>query len=167
MPRLLGVYDQPGSIVAAIRSLRERGHTDLVTFAPAPFPEVDDAVEPKPSRVRLYTLIGGLAGVCTGYAVTIWMANNWQVVIGGKPFSSIPPYTVIAFELTILFGGVLTALGLFIQGKLLRFRMHDAYSERFSAEDFGLVVKCRARDVCELEALLRSHGATEVTLVGS
>jgi hypothetical protein len=167
MPRILGVYELPGNTAAAIRQLRERGYADLVTFAPAAFPEVDDAADPKPSKVRLYTLIGGLAGVVTGYAITIWMANNWQIVIGGKPYSSIPPYTIIAFELTILFGGLLTALGLFIQGKLLRFRKHDAYSARFSAEDFGVVVKCQARDVPELEALLRAHGATEVTLVES
>jgi hypothetical protein len=167
MPRILGVYDQPGNTVAVIQQLRERGYADLVTFAPAPFPEIDDVADPKPSKVRLYTLIGGLAGVVTGYAMTIWMANDWQIVIGGKPFSSIPPYTIIAFELTILFGGLLTALGLFIQGKLLRFRRHDAYSPRFSAEDFGVVVTCQARDVAELEALLRAHGATEITLVES
>jgi hypothetical protein len=167
MPRILGVFDQPGKTATAVRRLRERGHADLVTFAPSPFPEVEDAVDPKPSKVRLYTLIGGLAGVTTGYAMTIWMANNWQVVIGGKPFSSIPPYTVIAFELTILFGGLLTALGLLIQGKLLRFRKNDAYSPRFSSEDFGVVVTCQARDVVELEGLLRATGATEVTLVES
>jgi hypothetical protein len=167
MPRILGVYDQPGKTATAVQRLRERGYADLVTFAPASFPEVEDAVDPKPSKVRRFTLIGGLAGVVTGYAVTIWMANNWQIVIGGKPFSSIPPYTIIAFELTILFGGLLTALGLFIQGKLLRFRKHDAYSPRFSAEDFGVVVTCRARDVAELEELLRTNGATEVTLVES
>jgi len=167
MPRILGVYDQPGKTATAVQRLRERGYDDLVTFAPAAFPEVEDAVDPKPSKVRRFTLIGGLAGVVTGYAVTIWMANNWQIVIGGKPFSSIPPYTVIAFELTILFGGLLTALGLFIQGKLLRFRKHDAYSPRFSAEDFGVVVTCQARDVSELEELLRTNGATEVTLVES
>jgi hypothetical protein len=167
MPRILGVYDQPGKTATAVQQLRDRGYADLVTFAPAAFPEVDDAADPKPSKVRLYTLIGGLAGVVTGYAVTIWMANNWQIVIGGKPYSSIPPYTIIAFELTILFGGLLTALGLFIQGKLLRFRKHDAYSPRFSAEDFGVVVTCQARDVAELEELLRTNGATEVTLVES
>jgi hypothetical protein len=167
MPRLLGVYDQPGNTTAAIQQLRGRGYTDIITYAPAPFPEVEDAVDPKPSGVRLYTLIGGLVGVVTGYAVTIWMANDWQIVIGGKPFSSIPPYTIIAFELTILFGGLLTALGLFIQGKLFRFKKHDIYGPRFSAEDFGVVVECEARDVLELEALLRGHGAMEVTLVES
>lgn len=165
MPRILAVYDLPGRAAAAIEQIRGRGYTDIITYAPAPFPEVDDAVDPKPSKVRVYTLVGGLAGVVTGYAMTIWMANNWQLVIGGKPFSSIPPYTIIAFELTILFGGLMTALGLFIQGKLLRFRKDPVYDSRFSAEDFGVVVTCQSRDVPELESLLRSHGAMEVTLV--
>ncbi len=60
--------------------------------------------------------------------MTIWMANDWQIMLGGKPFSSIPPYTIIAFELTILFGGLLTALGLFIVGRLPRFTRDAAYS---------------------------------------
>jgi hypothetical protein len=167
MPRILGVYDHPGKTAAAIQQIRGRGYNDIITYAPAPFAEVDDAVDPKPSRVRLYTLIGGLAGAVTGYALTIWMANDWQVVIGGKPYSSIPPYTIIAFELTILFGGLLTALGLFVQGKLMKFKKHDIYHPRFSAEDFGVVVTCRPRDVPELEALLRAHDAMEVTLVES
>ena len=165
MPRVLGVYDLPGKTASAIEQIRGRGYTEITTYAPAPFPEVEDAVDPKPSRVRVYTLIGGLVGVVTGYAMTIWMANDWQVVIGGKPFSSIPPYTIIAFELAILFGGLLTALGMFIHGKLLRYGKHSVYHPRFSAEDFGVVVTCRSRDVPELESLLRAHGAVEVTLV--
>jgi hypothetical protein len=165
MPRILGVYDLPGKTAAAITQIRARGYTDIITYAPAPFEEVDDAVDPKPSAVRVFTLIGGLAGVITGYAVTVWMANNWQVVIGGKPFSSIPPYTIIAFELTILFGGVLTVIGLFVVGKLPRFKLDAAYSARFSGDEFGLVVKCEARDVPEIDALLRENKATEVNLV--
>jgi hypothetical protein len=46
-----------------VTRLRDRGFTDLETYAPAPFAEVDDAVMPKPSPVRLFTLIGGLTGV--------------------------------------------------------------------------------------------------------
>lgn len=166
MPTLLGVFDRPGDIAAAARKLQDRGYTDIETFSPAPFPEVDEALIKKPSRVRLYTLIGGLAGVCTGYAMTIWMANNWQIMLGGKPFSSIPPYTIIAFELTILFGGVLTVIGLLIQSRLPNRKFHPAYDQRFSGEEFGLVVDCRDRDVPEIDGLMRDHNATEVTLVG-
>ena len=59
MPMLLGVFDQPDHIAGAAKKLGDRGYTDLETFSPAPFAEVDDAVLEKPSPVRLYTLIGG------------------------------------------------------------------------------------------------------------
>ena len=125
------------------------------------------AVIEKPSLVRLFTLVGGLTGVVTGYALTIWMANDWQMMLGGKPFTSIPPYTIIAFELTILFGGVLTVLGLFGIGRLYPRKLDAAYDPRFSAEEFALVVACEDRDVGEIEELMRTHGAQEVTLVES
>jgi hypothetical protein len=165
MPQLLGVFTQPHDIAAAARRLRDRGFSDIETFSPAPFEEVDEAVLPKPSPVRAFTLVGGLTGVVTGYALTLWMANDWQIMLGGKPFSSIPPYTIIAFELTILFGGLMTLLGLLTIGRLPSFRTHKAYSARFSAEDFGLVVSCRDRDVAEIDGLMREHHATEVSLV--
>jgi len=165
MPTLLGVFDRPDHIAAAARRLRDRGYGDLETYSPAPFREVDDAVIEKPSRVRLYTLIGGLAGVVTGYALTLWMANNWQIMVGGKPFSSVTPYTIIAFELTILFGVLMTVIGVFVFGKLPKFKLDPAYSARFSAEEFGLAVRCKERDVSEIDGLLRQHHATEVSLV--
>ena len=167
MPALLGVFERPDHIAGAASQIRGRGFTEMETYSPAPFEEVDQAVDEKPSRVRIYTLIGGLLGVCTGYALTLWMANNWQIMLGGKPFSSIPPYTIIAFELTILFGGLATALGLFVTARLPRFKLDAAYSARFSAEEFGLVVNCRERDVPEIDALMREHHATEVSLVQS
>jgi Alternative complex III, ActD subunit len=165
MPTLLGVFAQPDHIAAAARRLIDRGYDKLETYTPAPFPEVDDVVVPKPSPVRRFTLVGGLLGVVTGYALTLWMANNWQIMVGGKPFSSVTPYTIIAFELTILFGGVLTVIGLFIVAGLPRFKLDRAYSARFSAEEFGLTVRCQERDVAEIDALLRDHHATEVSLV--
>jgi hypothetical protein len=164
MPILVGVFDRPDQVAGIAVKLRARGFTDLETYSPAPFAEVDDAVLEKPSRVRLFTLIGGLAGVTTGYIMTIWMANDWQMMLGGKPFASIPPYTIIAFELTILFGGLLTALGLFVVGRMPAYRLDEAYQKRFSADDFGVAVGCRDRDVAEIESLMRAHGAMEVTL---
>ncbi len=167
MPRLRAIFERPDYTANAVMRLRGRGYTDLETYAPAPFPEVDDAMLDKPSPVRLFTLVGGLVGVVTGFALTIWMANDWPLMIGGKAYSSIPPYVIIAFELTILFGGVLTVLGLFAVGKLYPRKLDAAYDPRFSGEEFGVVVGCQDRDVAEIEALMRDNGAVEVTLVGS
>jgi len=168
MPSILGIYDKPGSVVEVVKRLRNRGYEKLEIYSPGPFPEIDDAVIDKPSRVRYFTLIGGLLGVFTGFFLTIWMSYDWPIMIGGKPFASIPPYTIIGFELTILFGGVATLIGLLVVGGLPygKFGRNDnAYSKRFSAEEFGVVVECEERDVGEIDALMRGQEAKEVSLV--
>jgi hypothetical protein len=168
MPLLVGVFDAPGAVAEVAKRLRNRGYQKLEIYSPAAFPELDDALEEKPSGVRVWTLVGGLLGVTTGYAMTIWMSLDWPLIVGGKPPGSVAPYTILAFELTILFGGLATLLGLLVVGKLPygRFGSYDkAYSARFSAEDIGLVVECAERDVAEVDALLRAHHALEVNLV--
>jgi hypothetical protein len=166
MPTVLSIFDRPDDVVGAVNKLKGRGFTNLETYCPAPFPEIDDAVDERPSVVRLFTLIGGLAGVFTGFFIQIWMSWDWPVKIAGKPFASIPPYVIIGFELTILFGGLLTLVGLLVAGRLVpRFKMDPGYSSRFSAEEFGVVVSCSDRDVAEIDSLMRAQHAKEVTLV--
>jgi hypothetical protein len=168
MPLLLGVFETPDKVAEVVGRLRNRGYEDLDVFQPSPFPEVENAIIDKPSRVRLWTLIGGLAGVTTGFAMTIWMSYDWEIVVGGKALASIPPYVIIGFELTILFGGLLTIVGLAVHGGLPhgKFGKNDiGYSARFSAEDFGLTVRCKERDVLEVDSLLRAFNAKEVSLV--
>jgi len=168
MAELVGIYDAPGDVAAAAKRLKARGFTDLEIYSPAAFPELDDAIDEKPSKVRIFTLVGGLLGVVSGYALAIWTSYDWPVMIGGKPFAAIPTYTIIGFELTILFGGLATLIGLLVVGGLPygTFGKHDAaYSPRFSAEELGLAVCCNDRDVPEVDALLRAHHAKEVNLV--
>lgn len=170
MAELVGIYDAPGNVAEAAKRLKARGFDDLEIYAPAAFPELDDALDPKPSKVRYFTLVGGLTGVLCGYALPIWTAYDWPVMIGGKPFAAIPTYTIIGFELAILFGGLATLIGLLVVGRLPygTFGKHDAaYSSRFSGEEFGLAVSCRDRDVAEVDALLRAHHAKEVNLVAA
>ena len=65
MPTLLGVYDLPSEVAEVVTKLRNRGFDKLETYSPAPFEEVELAQDPKPSAVRIFTLVGGLTGVVT------------------------------------------------------------------------------------------------------
>ena len=164
MTTLVSVYDLPSDVAGVVRKLKARGFDDLTTYSPAPFEEIEMAEDPKPSAVRVFTLIGGLTGLVTGFGIQIWMSMDWPIKIAGKNFAAIPPMWIIGFELTILFGGLLTLIGLIILGGLYPRKLDEHYSPRFSAEEFGVVVRCDERDVPEVEALMRGHNAKEVSL---
>ena len=164
MKTLVSVYDLPSEVSTVVRKLKARGFDDLTTYSPAPFEDIELAEDPKPSKVRAFTLIGGLAGLVTGFGIQIWMSMDWPIKIAGKNFAAIPPMWIIGFELTILFGGILTILGLVGLGGLYPRPLDEHYSPRFSAEEFGVVVKCDERDVAEVESLMRGHNAKEVVL---
>ena len=118
MQTLVSVYELPSDVASVVRKLKARGFDDLTTYSPAPFEEIEEAEDPKPSGVRIFTLIGGLIGVVTGFGIQLWMSMDWPIKIAGKNIASIPPMWIIGFELTILFGGVLTVIGLLILGGL-------------------------------------------------
>ena len=165
MPTLLSIFDLPDDAATAITKLRGRGFDVLESYSPAPFEQIDEAMDERPSKVRIFTLVGGLTGVVTGFLMQIWMSWEWPIKIAGKAYASIPPYVIIGFELTILLGGILTLLGLLFVGRLYPRRLDAAYSARFSAEEFGVVVKVGERDVGEVDSLLRSLSAKEVSLL--
>ena len=165
MPTLVSVFDLPDDVARAITKLRGRGFDEIEAYSPAPFEQIDDALDSRPSKVRVFTLVGGLTGVVTGFGMQIWMSLEWPIKIAGKAFTSIPPYFIVGFELTILFGGVLTLLGLLLVGGLYPRPLDPGYSPRFSAEEFGVVVSCGERDVAEVDGLLRAQSAKEVTLL--
>ena len=75
---------------------------------------------------------------------------------------SIPPFVVIAFEMTILLGGLCTLLGLLVTARLPSLRLSPQYDPRFSSDRFGVEVTCEAGERRAVEELLRGAGAEEV-----
>ncbi|HVN28575.1 MAG TPA: DUF3341 domain-containing protein, partial [Candidatus Binataceae bacterium] len=114
------------------------------------------------SPVRVFTLIGGITGVLTGVAVTVGTSWEWNLIVGGKPVVSWPPFIIIMFELMILIGGLSAALSFFLFAGLPQLDPISGYSERFGADRFGIAVTCDQTDGSRIEALLRDAGAEDV-----
>ena len=83
----------------------------LTVLTPVPVPEAERLLRVRPSRVRFFTLAGGIAGVVTGFAFPILTMRSWPLMVSAKPIVSIPPFVIIAFALTILFGSLAALLG--------------------------------------------------------
>jgi molybdopterin-containing oxidoreductase family membrane subunit len=167
MAEILGILTEPHATVGAVEKLKEAGFSDLEVYSPIHSHEIEHAMDRGPSRVRLWTLIGGLTGVTAGYSFTIWTSYDWPLVVGGKPFASIPAYTVIGFELTILFGGILTVLGLIVHGMIRAARRGGpaVYRPSFSSDEFGCLVRCHQDQIPRVQEILNGAGCTEVRVV--
>ncbi|MBM4438806.1 MAG: DUF3341 domain-containing protein [Candidatus Rokubacteria bacterium] len=164
---VVGVFEHVDTTVKALEELRAKGYHDLTVYTPVPVHEIEDVLErDKPvSPVRLFTLLGALTGTVAGFLLTIWTSMQWGLIVGGKPIASIPPFVVIAFELTILFGGVATLIGLVTLGRLPRFRPTKAYDPRFSRDRFGVAVHCAPDRSASVRQILQTAGAEEVKAV--
>ena len=160
-PGVLASFVHVDAAADAIRALRARGMKDLVVYSAAPNHEIEEALDHRVSPVRLITLIGGLTGCAAGFGMTLWMSHDWPVLVGGKPIGSIPPYVVIAFELTILLGALSTvaAVALF---SVLMGRRGAPYDPRFSDDTIGIFVPATQDTARQVEQMMHSAGAVEV-----
>ncbi|HEY3064506.1 MAG TPA: DUF3341 domain-containing protein [Methylomirabilota bacterium] len=161
---ILGVFAHVDTTVRALENLRAKGYHDLSVYTPVPVHEIEDVLErDRPvSPVRLFTLVGGLTGTASGFLLTIWTAMQWNLVTGGKPVASIPPFVVIAFELTILFGGLATAIGMILLARLPRLKPSATFDPRFTNDRFGVAVHCPPDRAASVREILRGAGAEEV-----
>jgi molybdopterin-containing oxidoreductase family membrane subunit len=162
VPGVLGAFAHVDAACDAIRELKAGGHADLTVYTAAPNHEIEEAIGDPISPLRWFTLIGGLLGCASGFGLTIWMSRDWPLLVGGKPIAAIPPYVVIGFELTILFGSLASVAAIFILSarKSLKGR---PYAPRFSDDQIGIFVPCGPDRAAEVQATLERHGPVEVT----
>lgn len=159
---VVGIFAHLDSFTRALRSLRGAGYREITLFSPVPRHELEEALERGRSPVRFFTMGGGIAGALTGVVLTVTTSLHYPLITGGKPIISIPPFLVIVFELTILFGALGTILGMLLNIQLPRLSLEPGYDPRFSTDRFGLRLLC-GRDHAEtVEKLLRASGAEEV-----
>src|ERR1044071_595311 len=119
---LVGVFAHVDTTVRTLEELWAKGYHDLTVYTPVPVHEIEEVIErDRPvSKVRLFTLLGGLTGLASAWILTAWSSLKWGLVVGGKPPIGLPvspPYVVIMFELMVLFGGVATVIGMVVLGR--------------------------------------------------
>src|SRR5262249_3178263 len=140
---------------------------DLTVYTPVPVHEIEDVLErDRPvSRVRIFALLGGLAGLAAAWILTAWTSLQWGLFVGGKPPIGLPvspPYVVIMFEMMVLFGGGAPVLGVGLLARLPRLRRSASFAPRFTNDRFGVAVHCAPARGPSVREILRAAGADEV-----
>jgi hypothetical protein len=119
------------------------------------------------SRLPIVTLVGGLVGCAAALAMQFYMAVfDWPLNVGGKPPNSTLAFVPIAFELTVLCAGLITAAAFLMRSRLVPGARAARFADGTTEDVFALVL--RSRDVtfeaAEARRLLLDSGAAQVVL---
>ena len=130
------VFDNREEFLERLRALLEAGADPETIQVRMPYyvPEALQLIGKKPDRLRFFPLVGGIAGFGSGLALTIYSVLSWPIIVGGKPIVSLPPFLLIGYLLTILFGSLGAFAGFLLLARLPSGRGLAAdgeFSERF------------------------------------
>jgi hypothetical protein len=113
-------FDEKNEFLEKLEELIKEGISakNINVYTPYPVHEAEEILKVKTSALRFFTLIGALSGLLFGFLFTIWTSFDWPIIRGGKPIFSFPAFIIIAFEVTVLFGGVISFIGYLLLAKL-------------------------------------------------
>lgn len=160
---VVGVFEFLDDAMRAVDAARG-AQLDYKVYSPVPSHELEEKLMPEKSPVRIVTLIGAISGLVFGFALTIWCSLDFPLRTSAKPIISVPAFTVIAYETTILLGALFTLAALLFFCKLPHLVRAVGYDPRFSADRFGVVVGCDLKDTEDVRARLLAAGAEEATI---
>jgi hypothetical protein len=114
------VFEDRDQFLETLRRLVREGLPGerIRVITPFGVPEAEEILSRGRSNVRFFALVGAASGTATGFAFTILTSLSWPLIVGGKPIVSIPPFIIIAFALTILFGALSTFAGFLLLSRL-------------------------------------------------
>jgi len=100
---VLGEFETPEAMVAALVGLRRRGYRRLDAFSPYPVHGAEEAAGMSRSPLPWIVFPFALAGAGVAYLIQ-WYCNayDYPLNVGGRPPHSAPAFIPITFEMCVL-----------------------------------------------------------------
>lgn len=159
---IMGTFAYEEDFLAAAKKLVSSGFENISLLSPVPLEEAQEILGLGKSPVRRFSLAGALIGAASGFAMSVATALVFILPTGGRAIITLPPYLVITYEMTILFGVLFTLLGFHFVSGLPAWR-DKPYTESANIDRFVVVVEGTAGDqAAQAEAIIRGAGAEEI-----
>jgi Alternative complex III, ActD subunit len=158
----IGLFVDPRGALAAAAKLKGAGFTALAVISPIPLEGAEATLGEKKSIIKRFTFFGAILGGASGFMLAAGTAVLYLHPTGGRPIIPFPPFLIITYEMTILFGILATVIGFLISARLPAIR-DRAYAPEAAVDRFAVAVTCDDDErVAQAAALLREAGAAEV-----
>lgn len=162
---LVSAFSSPGDTMEALASLRQAGFTVADVYAPYPVHGLERAAGLEPSRVGWVAAAGGFLGAGSILYFQHWTsAVDWSLNVGGKPFSSIPAFIPVTFEVGVLLAALGAVAALLLRSRLYPGKRARLIDPRVTDDHFVVVLEARDAGFDREEAarLCRRHHAVSV-----
>ncbi|MCP3977906.1 MAG: DUF3341 domain-containing protein [bacterium] len=165
---LLAEFNTPGELMHAAEGVRDAGFKNWDCYSPFPVHGLDRAMGLRDTRLPWVVLIAGITGTTVAVLMQWWMnAVDYKLIIGGKPFFSLPSNIPVAFEVTILFAAISAFASMFLFNNLPKLYHPVFRSKRFkrvTTDGFFISIEKNDPrfDEAKTDELLRSLGSANV-----
>jgi molybdopterin-containing oxidoreductase family membrane subunit len=156
--QVMGVFPDEEKTVTVIQSLKDVPWRLDRVHGPFPSHKISEALNMKKSPVGWFTLAGGILGFLAGFALAVYTAVEWNLIVWGKPIIAWIPFVIVGFEFTILFSVFGNVLGLIVLGDLPEFQSLKRYDPRCSGEHFTIVISCEDKEQEQVQKFFRDQG---------
>jgi hypothetical protein len=155
-------------LIAGARKVRDAGFTRWDAHAPFAVHGLDEAMGIRPTVLPWLVLGAGATGCVLAYVMQWWMNGvNYRLIIGGKPFNSIPSDIPVIFEVTVLLASLTAFFAMVLLNRLPEWAhplFRNASFRKTTSHAFFISVEAADPkfDAEATERLLRSAGSTRV-----
>lgn len=143
---ITALFNNPDAVISAAKKVADSGFTSWDVNSPYPLHGIDKAMKMKPSKLGYVTMIFGLSGVVLALILMWWtMTIDYPMVIGGKPYFSLPAFVPVTFEVTVILATLSTVVAMFAFFFGLprnSHALHDTdYMKKVSLDHYGIVIE--------------------------
>lgn len=172
---LVGIFNEEDQIMSVTHAATAAGLPVHDTYTPYAVHGLDRAQRLPHSKVTFVAFFGGACGFMTAGLLQIYtqgistpLLSGWPLVVGGKPFLPFPAFVPVFFELTVLFAGLSTAVGMFAINGLFPGKKSKLHIDGVTNDRFAIAIDPKGKnyDEAKVRGLFAAHGASEVAFIG-
>ncbi len=159
---MAALFEDEASFLKAAQGAEGIKHLDAVT--PYPVHGLEQVLKIKRSWIPWIAFIFGLIGLSAGLALTYYTSVvSWPLVIGGKPFFSLPAFIPVIFECTVLFSALASVAALFYACDLPRMNP-PLLDKDLTSHKFALYCPLEQNSENEVKKVFEKCGAEKILI---
>ncbi|MCB0404942.1 MAG: DUF3341 domain-containing protein [Bdellovibrionales bacterium] len=139
---MVAEFTDEQQLFGAVKGARQKEISIYDAYTPFAVHGLDEAMGIKRSRLPIVCFLACALGCLLAMWLQIWTSSiDWPINVGGKPFNSFPAFIPVAFEITVLLGGLITVGVFFARSRLYWGKKPELFVEGTTNDRFVIALE--------------------------